>query len=301
MYRSSGDPIADRRYAYAESAARDGDWRAAAEVLEQALERAPQWAPAWLALGEAREKLAETENAVAAYRAALSLDPDDPLGAAPRLARLCAISPSALPQAYVRELFDDYAPRYEKHLTEGLSYRGPALIVQALDDIAPGRRFARAFDLGCGDGLMGAALRFRVETLIGVDLSPAMATKARHRGVYDEAGTGDICAFLESREAASADLIVAADALPYFGDLSRLFLSAARALALGGLFVFTAEAFEGEGYRLGATLRFAHSRSYLAKRAAEAGFDVRLLETAAARQEKGRDAPGWVGLFGRPA
>jgi predicted TPR repeat methyltransferase len=301
MYRSSGDPIADRRYAYAESAARDGDWRAAAEVLEQALERAPQWAPAWLALGEAREKLAEAESAVAAYRAALALDPEDPLGAAPRLARLSAVSPTALPQAYVRELFDDYAPRYEKHLTEGLSYRGPRLIVQALNDIAPGRRFARAFDRGCGNGLMGAALRSRVETSIGVDLSPAMATKARHRGVYDEAETGEICAFLESRAAASADLIVAADALPYFGDLNRLFLAVARALALGGFFVFTAEACEGEGYRLGATLRFAHSRSYLSKGAAEAGFDVRLLEPAAARQEKGRDAPGWVCLFERLA
>jgi predicted TPR repeat methyltransferase len=301
MYRSSGDPIADRRYAYAESAAREGDWRAAAEVLEQALERAPQWAPAWLALGEAREMLAETESAVAAYRATLAVDPEDRLGAAPRLARLGAVSPTALPPAYVCELFDDYAPRYEKHLTERLAYRGPTLIVQALDDVAPCRRFAGAFDLGCGDGLMGAALRSRVETLIGVDLSPAMVTKARHRGVYDEAGTGEICAFLESRAAASADLIVAADALPYFGDLNRLFLTVAHALAKSGLFVFTAEAFEGEGYRLGATLRFAHSRSYLSNGAAEAGFDVRLLQPAAARQEKGRDAPGWVGLFERPA
>jgi predicted TPR repeat methyltransferase len=299
MYRSSGDPTADRRYAYAESAARDGDWRAAAEVLAQALERAPQWAPAWLALGEAREKLAETESAVAAYRAALALDPEDPLGAAPRLARLGAFSPTALPQAYVRELFNDYAPRYEKHLTEGLAYRGPTLIVQALDDVAPNHRFARAFDLGCGDGLMGAALRSRVEMLIGVDLSPAMATKARHRGVYDEAGTGEICAFLESRAAASADLIVAADALPYFGDLNRLFLAAARALAQGGFFVFTAEAFEGDGYRLGATLRFAHSRSYLADCCRAAELVPRLLDSRAARREHGDDAPGWLCLFER--
>jgi len=39
-------PIAERRYAYAQSTARDGDWAAAAEVLEQALELAPNWAPA---------------------------------------------------------------------------------------------------------------------------------------------------------------------------------------------------------------------------------------------------------------
>ncbi len=53
------DPLAERRYDYAQAAAAEGDWRTAAEVLEQALERAPGWAPAWFALGEAREKLGE--------------------------------------------------------------------------------------------------------------------------------------------------------------------------------------------------------------------------------------------------
>jgi hypothetical protein len=35
------DLIAGRRYAYAKAAAEDGDWSAAAEIFEQALERAP--------------------------------------------------------------------------------------------------------------------------------------------------------------------------------------------------------------------------------------------------------------------
>src|SRR5271156_1987722 len=38
---SATTPIAERRYAYARAAATDGDWSAAAEVLEQALELAP--------------------------------------------------------------------------------------------------------------------------------------------------------------------------------------------------------------------------------------------------------------------
>ncbi len=46
---ASGDLIAQRRFAYAKAAAGDGDFRAAAEVLEQALERAPDWAAAWFA------------------------------------------------------------------------------------------------------------------------------------------------------------------------------------------------------------------------------------------------------------
>ncbi|MGD0762892.1 MAG: tetratricopeptide repeat protein [Roseiarcus sp.] len=83
-----GDLLAYRRYAYARSAADDGDWRAAAEALEQALERAPGWAPAWFALGEAREKLGDRDGAAEAFRAALDADPSDAQGAAARPALL---------------------------------------------------------------------------------------------------------------------------------------------------------------------------------------------------------------------
>ena len=64
------DPLAERRYAYARAAAGEGDWPTAAEVLEQALERAPAWPPALFALAEAQEKLgSHSEAAGAAYRA----------------------------------------------------------------------------------------------------------------------------------------------------------------------------------------------------------------------------------------
>jgi predicted TPR repeat methyltransferase len=299
MRRSSGDPIVDRRYLYAQDAAGDGDWRAAAELLEQALEKAPRWAPAWLALGEAREKLAEPDAAGQAYRLALVFDPEDTLGAAPRLARLGLNTLAALPQSYVRALFDEYAPRYTRHLRQGLRYRGPELILGALERCAPERRFASAFDLGCGDGLMGAALRPRVAEILGVDLSPAMVASARERGLYDELECEEICAFLERRQAQSAELIVAADALPYFGELSLLFSAIGRALRRGGIFAFTAESFDGEGFSIGETLRFSHSRAYLSHCAGEAGLEERLIEPAVARREKGVDAPGWVGVLER--
>ena len=42
------------------------------------------------------------------------------------MARLALIGrgdePGALPQAYVARLFDDYAPRFDKHLTKNLGY-----------------------------------------------------------------------------------------------------------------------------------------------------------------------------------
>ncbi|MGO4869855.1 MAG: methyltransferase domain-containing protein, partial [Roseiarcus sp.] len=236
-----GDLIAYRRYAYARSAAEEGDWGAAAEVLEQALERAPGWAPALFALGEAKEKLGDRDSAAEAFRATLAADPSDAQGAAARLALLgAAEAPTALPKAYVARLFDDYAPRFNAHLTEALAYRGPELIVEALDDVDRARRFPRCLDLGCGAGLMGAALHARVAELIGVDLSPAMIAKARESGRYDALEVGDVVDVLARRDRGEFDLVVAADVLAYIGDLAEVVSWAARSLAPGGLFAFTA-------------------------------------------------------------
>ena len=296
-----GDLLADRRYAYARAAAEEGDWRAAAEVLEQVLERAPDWPPAWFALGEARERLGETAGAAEAFLATLRADPSDAQGAAARLALLgAAEAPKSLPRAYVARLFDDYAPRFEAHLTGALAYRAPTLVVDALDRLDGARRFARSLDLGCGGGLMGAALRGRVDRLFGVDLSPAMIAKARATGRYDALEVGEAVEFLARRERGDFDLVVAADVLVYFGDLAEVAASAARALAPGGLFAFTVEAFEGEGFRLGPTMRFAHSRAHLRAAAAAAGLRPLALLDASTRREAGRDVPGLIGVFAAP-
>ncbi|HEY1888282.1 MAG TPA: tetratricopeptide repeat protein, partial [Roseiarcus sp.] len=71
---AAGDLIAERRFAYAKAAAGDGDWSTAAELFEQALERAPNWAAAWFALGEAREKLGDLDAASQAFRKSLVAD-----------------------------------------------------------------------------------------------------------------------------------------------------------------------------------------------------------------------------------
>jgi predicted TPR repeat methyltransferase len=268
-------------------------------MLEQALERAPDWPPALFALGEARAKLGDANGAVAAFRASLAADPADALGAAGRLALLGEGEPARdLPRAYVARLFDDYAQRFDRHLVEELAYRGPALIAATIDAAAPGRRFARALDLGCGTGLAGAPLRGRVERLEGADLSPAMLAKARERGLYDALEATDIVDHLR-RFSAAFDLIVAADTLVYCGDLRPVFTAAATALVRGGLFAFTVESFAGEGYRLGETMRFAHTRAYLEANAAAATLRPLIVEAASTRREKGVDVPGLAAVFAR--
>jgi predicted TPR repeat methyltransferase len=291
------DPIAERRYDYARAAARDGDWAAAAEVLEQALQLAPDWAPAWFALGEARERLGDKARAVDAFSATLTADPGDAQGARGRLAllgegsRLHALSP-----AYVARLFDDYAARFDAHLAGGLGYRGPELIVAALDRLEA-RRFSRCVDLGCGTGLAGVALRGRVEKLIGVDLSAAMIAKARETRVYDELTVADAVAFLATSAAEGADLVVAADVFGYLGDLDAVFAAAARALGNGGRLAFSVETHEGAGYRLGPAMRFTHSAPYVRETANQAGLRELLLAPVSIRREAGLEAPGLLGVF----
>ncbi len=296
----SGDLMAERRFAYAKAAAEDGDWSAAAELFEQALERAPNWAAAWFALGETREKLGDFDAAAEAFRETLVADPADAQGARARLALIGrGEAPGALPQAYVARLFDDYAPRFDKHLIKNLGYRAPALIVEALSAVASDRRFASALDLGCGTGLMGEALQGRVGDLAGIDLSAAMIAKARERGIYDRLVVGDAAATLGREPPGIADLIVAADALVYIGDLAPLFAAVVRALASNGLFAFSVETCEGDGFKLEPTMRFAHSRSYVETTAREAGLRLLHVQSASTRREAGVDAPGLICVFGR--
>jgi predicted TPR repeat methyltransferase len=297
---AAGDFIAERRFAYAKAAAEEGDWGAAAELFEQALERAPNWAAAWFALGEAQEKLGDLDAAARAFRETLVADPADAQGAMARLALIGrGETPRALPQAYVARLFDDYAPRFDKHLTDNLGYRAPALIAEALSAVAPGRRFVSVLDLGCGTGLMGEALRGRADRLAGVDLSAAMIAKARERGLYDRLVIGDAVAMLGREPSGVFDLIVAADALVYTGDLVPLFAAVATALTADGLFAFSVETCEGDGFKLEPAMRFAHSRSYVETKAREVGLRPLLVQSASTRREAGADAPGLICVFGK--
>jgi tetratricopeptide (TPR) repeat protein len=126
LFLSSGDLMADRRFDFARDLQLKGDLAAAADLLLQAAELAPGFASAWFTLGEIRQRLGEREQAIAAFRKARDADPDDRHGAGLRLMLLGAEQLSAMPPAYVRALFDQYAPKFEAALVQDLGYRGPA-------------------------------------------------------------------------------------------------------------------------------------------------------------------------------
>jgi predicted TPR repeat methyltransferase len=140
---------------------------------------------------------------------------------------------------------------------------------------------------------MGEAIRTRVERLEGVDLSPAMIAKARERGIFDALEAADAFEYLMRSRLAAFDCIVAADTLCYFGDLKPILAASGRALIEGGLFAFTLETFEGDGFQLRATMRFAHSPGNLESAGAEAYLHPLLVRTASTRREAGIEVPGF--------
>ncbi len=297
---SSGDLAADRRYHWALGAAQSRDFEAARDLFGQVLDLAPHWAPAWFGLGESLEGLGRGAEAADAFREALARDPADSAGAALRLARLSGQSPAQAPRAYVKTLFDQYAEKFDRHLTEVLAYRGPQILREAVEQAAPGRALAHMLDLGCGAGLAGETFRAKAASMTGVDLAPAMVAKARAKNLYDRLVAADLLDFLAEEPAESADLVVAADVFVYIGDLGPVFAAVARVLIPSGLFAFTTQSLaEGAGFRVGDDLRFAHSETYVRDCAAKAGLGVRIFSAAATRKDRGADVPGWAVVLAR--
>lgn len=290
---SSGNLIADRRYAYALSLRAEGDFAAAADILAQAMELVPAWAEGQFALAEALADAGQAQAAAAAFRAYLTLDPKDSMNAGARLVLLGeGPTPADLPAAYVTRLFDGYASYFETSVVEKLKYRGPALLRDAVTRTAPGR-FGRVFDLGCGTGLGGAAFRDLADWLGGVDLSPGMVKKAAAKGIYDHLEVGDMRAGLANLTT-PCDLIVAADVLIYLGDLTPI-LTQARPLC--SMFALTLQRAEVGTYSLGRELRYSHSFDYFETCARLAGFRAAVMEDVAVRQEAGKDVPGILGIL----
>ena len=298
LFLSSGDLMADRRFDFARDLQLKGDLVAAADLLLQATELAPGFASAWFTLGQIREQLGQREAAIAAFHKAREADPDDRHGASLRLMLLGAERLSAMSKAYVRALFDQYAPKFETALVDDLGYRGPTLLFKA---VLAARRavkkpafFKRAIDLGCGTGLAATAFAKEVDHFTGVDLSPRMIEKARATGLYAELEVADMLAGLRGRPEASAELILAADAMVYVADLAPVLGEAKRVLVSGGVLAFTVETHRGDGVILGEGLRYAHSAGYVRASINDAGLSLSQFDELSARNEDNAPVPGLV-------
>lgn len=281
---SSGDPVVDRRLDWARALLAEGQGRDACALLHEALQTCPAWAAGWTELGRMAQDSGDTGLARQAFQAALALDPRDPFGAGVYLDRLRDVPlQQSLPVAFVETLFDQFAPSFDQQLTGALGYRGPEALRDAV--LRTGHsRFGQVLDLGCGTGLMGAAIRPFCDWLGGVDLSSEMLKRAGAKGLYDALEQGDI-GRLELRPEAF-DLIVASDVFNYLGALDQVLGWCRASLRPGGWLAFTVE--KGDAaLALPETNRFTHSADYVTGLLAQAGFGAVTLTEEVLRHDRG--------------
>lgn len=298
LFLSSGNLIADRRFDFGRDLMLRGDLTAAADLMAQAVELEPNFASAWFSLGDLREQLGQRDDAVAAFLRARECDTDDRHGAKVRLMHLGAEDLSSMPPGYVRALFDQYAPRFDKTLVHDLDYCGPEVLLKAVLAARHAAKlpvhFKRAIDLGCGTGLAAREFASLVDEFIGIDLSPGMIERARATGLYARLDVTDMLDGLRGEDAASADLVMSADAFVYVPQLEPLLHEAARVLRPQGLLAFTVETHPGAGVILGHGLRYAHSTDYLRRAVDDTGLTTCAITPASTRTEAGEGVPGLV-------
>lgn len=261
----------------------------ARDAFAQVLAQSPRDGAALRGLGKAQLDLGDTAGATASFRQALAIVPYD-LYAAHMLASLTGET-NTRATGYVPDLFDTYAESFDEHLTGALGYRIPQVIRSVLADHAP---FAALIDIGCGTGLVGAALADRVTVMDGIDIAHRMTRKAHERGIYRHLRTGDAAAILSADPTLCGpyDLAIAADVFVYLGALEPIFAAVASVLTPDGLFVFSLETTESTGPVLRSSGRFAHPSAYIDQLAAHFGFAVSARHPHPIRNERDNPIPG---------
>lgn len=261
----------------------------------EALRLRPTHRSARRALGVLYAQLGRLEEAREVYRDWLRHEP----GSVHARHYLAACGGESMPErasdGYIESEFDAFAASFDARLAE-LEYRAPALVgelvARLLGAPAPTRRIV---DAGAGTGLCGPSLAPYAARLVGVDLSGAMLQRAAARGLYHALERAELVAWLRAHPG-TADLVVSADTLCYFGPLEPVFSATRQALSDGGLLVFTVEANDEAGgdVRLHPHGRYSHGAGYLRRGLQDAGFELLHLDPVTLRSEGGRPVAGWL-------
>jgi predicted TPR repeat methyltransferase len=239
----------------------------AIDTLELLIKDSPEDALLFNMMGGCCVSLGQFDMAIKNYENALNLHPNY---AIPQhmLNSLKGNTSKEPPKEYVKNLFDDYAERFDDSLVEGLQYQLPFIIKDIIQKTSSSNsKFLKTIDLGCGTGLSGKDLREISKNLSGVDISENMVSKAEELNIYDNLFVGDIIEVLGSARE-KYDLFVALDVLVYVGDVESIFKAVRTYCYRESLFVFSIEVQEEDGYSLLKNSRYAHSDSYITNQAA---------------------------------
>lgn len=237
----------------------------ALKTLELLIETNSKDALLFNMMGGCYVSLRQFEMAIQSYEKALEIYPDY---AIPQhmLNSLTGYTSKEPPKEYVKNLFDDYAERFNDSLVHGLQYKLPFMIKDIIQKSSSVSKYPKTIDLGCGTGLSGSELREISEHLSGIDISENMILKAKELDIYDQLHIGDIVEVLNSVQE-KYDLFVALDVLIYVGDVESIFKAVHKFCNNESLFIFSTEIQEKDGYSLLKSSRYSHSDSYIMNQA----------------------------------
>ena len=304
-----------------------GHSSAAEAAYRRAIQLSPDHLDAYTNLGILLGGLGRTEEAAACYCKVITLRPKHPearkllalahgmLGEIDQAARvleewlvdepgnpialhmMAACSgrdvPARASDDYIERTFDTFAASFESKL-ERLSYRAPALVATMVESsgFAPAKRLD-VLDAGCGTGLCAGFLAPYARRLVGVDISAGMLAQAKDKRVYDALVKAELTDYMREHPD-EFDVIAAADALVYFGDLEPVLAAAARRCVRRAFSCSRSSGrAKGAGYHLQVHGRYAHVQEYVEQTLATQGLRAETVH-ADLRTESGVPVAGLV-------
>ena len=272
-----------------------GSIQEALDTLSILVEKNPKDPLLYNMLGGCFASIGQTDLAIENYQKALEFEPEY---AIPKhmLNSLMGHTSKEPPKEYVKNLFDDYAYRFNDSLVNNLQYNLPFIIKDLiLRSNSEKSEYKNVIDLGCGTGLAGKSLRDISSHLTGIDISENMISEAEKLDIYDNLIVGDIVETLSSSQE-KIDLFVALDVLIYIGDALSTFQAVRKSCKSDSLFVFSVEIQNEDGYSLLKSSRYAHSDRYIMDQTAEI-FDLVDSQTVRLRKEGDNWINGKVYVF----
>ncbi len=274
---------------------RQGDLAAAKSWCRQALDMRPEYVKGLNEMALLCSQSGETEASIKLYKQVLNLEPNNSVARHLLNSLLGSASEKASP-AYVEELFDQYANRFETHLAESLQYNTPTSLHDLVKkNLSDDFHVSNILDLGCGTGLCAPLFRSHCDKLYGVDISKKMIQQAHGKKMYDELKAQEIIDYLVQSEM-KFDLFLAADVFVYFGNLEPVFQTITKAAESGACFVFSTETGDKD-FTLKPSGRFGHSKDYVETTARRFNWELQDVQSDILRVENGQNLSGNLFFF----
>lgn len=228
--------------------------------FDQIMQLQPNHSPSLNNLAAIYLKLDMRETSRDYLERALKINPQDTISRH-MLNAITGVTKADSTPDYAQNLFNNYALYYDQHMQGQLNYSIPTHIGRTLHQLHL-LSLNKALDLGCGTGLTGVVIRESCKQLSGVDIAEKMLAHAKKKNIYDQLIKMELIDFLK-QEQDSYDLIVAADVLPYFGDLNELMELIDKHLNARAYFMFTTEINAHSPWFLESSARFSHQPEYI--------------------------------------